>query len=98
MDCITCGYCWADVNEDGEPESFEYCHFDGPEGWAPCAQDEYDEEVEHYFDPYYDPSEFLDDEQYEEYLKMQEMEEAIEAEDYRSSVEYYNEPYDYQEF
>jgi hypothetical protein len=43
MDCITCGYYWADVNEDGEPESLEYCHFDGPDGWAPCAQDEYDE-------------------------------------------------------
>ena len=42
MDCITCGYYWADVNEDGEPESLEYCHFDGPEGWAPCEQDSYD--------------------------------------------------------
>lgn len=43
MDCITCGYYWADVNEDGEPESLEYCHFDGPEGWAPCEQDNHDE-------------------------------------------------------
>ena len=43
MDCITCGYYWADVNEDGEPESLEYCHFDGPEGWAPCEYVEYDE-------------------------------------------------------
>ena len=43
MDCITCGYYWADVNEDGEPESLEYCHFDGPDGWAPCEQDEYNE-------------------------------------------------------
>lgn len=42
MDCITCGYCWADVNEDGESESLEYCHFDGPEGWAPCEYVEYD--------------------------------------------------------
>ena len=43
MDCKNCGYCWADVNEDGEPESLEYCHFDGPEGWAPCEYVEYDE-------------------------------------------------------
>ena len=43
MDCKNCGYYWADVNEDGEPESLEYCHFDGPDEWAPCVQNEYDE-------------------------------------------------------
>ena len=41
--CFNCGYCWADVNEDGEPESLEYCHFDGPDEWAPCEQDSYNE-------------------------------------------------------
>lgn len=43
MDCRNCGYCWADVDGDGMPISLEYCHFDGPDDWAPCAQDEYDE-------------------------------------------------------
>lgn len=46
MDCKYCGYCWADVNEDGEPKSLEYCHFDGPEGWAPCEYVEYDEYID----------------------------------------------------
>ena len=48
MECITCGYYWADVDENGVPESIEYCHFDGPDGWAPCeyenAYEEYPEE------------------------------------------------------
>ena len=43
MDCKHCGYCWADLDEDGVPISLEYCHFDGPDGWAPC---EYEDEVE----------------------------------------------------
>lgn len=43
MDCITCGYYWADLDEDGTPISLEYCHFDGPEGGAPCEQDSCDE-------------------------------------------------------
>lgn len=48
MDCITCGYYWADVNEDGEPESLEYRHFDGPNGRAPCeySEDEYVDEAD----------------------------------------------------
>ena len=55
MDCKYCGYCWADVNEDGEPESLEYCHFDGPEGWAPCEYVEYDEYTdEAYVDAQYE--------------------------------------------
>lgn len=43
MDCITCGYYWADLDEEGRPISLEYCHYDGPEGWAPCEYEEYDE-------------------------------------------------------
>ena len=41
--CTNCGYYWADLDEDGAPLSFEYCHFEGPDGWAPCEQDDYEE-------------------------------------------------------
>ena len=37
--CFYCGYMWADLDEDGTPISLEYCHFDGPDEWAPCMQD-----------------------------------------------------------
>ena len=33
---FNCGYYWQEDNE-----KFPSCHFDGPEGWAPC---EYDDE------------------------------------------------------
>lgn len=36
---INCGYWWKD---DGE--RYARCHFEGPDGWAPCEQDEYEEE------------------------------------------------------
>ena len=41
--CEYCGYYWADLDEDGAPLSFEYCHHDGPDKWAPCEQDSYNE-------------------------------------------------------
>lgn len=41
MSICPCGYWWADLDEDGRPITSEYCHYDGPEGWAPCVQDEY---------------------------------------------------------
>lgn len=28
---FNCGYWWQEEGED-----FPRCHFDGPEGWAPC--------------------------------------------------------------
>lgn len=33
--CKTCGYYWRT-----EEEPFPSCHFEGPEGWAPCEQEE----------------------------------------------------------
>ena len=36
MKCTDCAYCWADLDEEGRPVSYRYCHFDGPDGWAPC--------------------------------------------------------------
>lgn len=43
--CDRCGYYWADCDENGTPISLEYCHYVGPDDWAPCAQDDYDEYV-----------------------------------------------------
>lgn len=42
-ECFNCGYWWADLDEDGTPLSLEYCHYNGPDGCAPCEQDIYDE-------------------------------------------------------
>ena len=41
MNICPCGYWWADLDEDGRPITSEYCHYDGPEGWAPCEYEEY---------------------------------------------------------
>ena len=36
MKCADCGYHWQE-----EGEEYPRCHFEGPEGWAPCeAEDE----------------------------------------------------------
>ena len=42
MKCTDCGYWWKE-----DCEKYPRCHFDGPEGWAPCEQEEpYEEEDE----------------------------------------------------
>lgn len=41
--CFSCGYMWADLNDEGRPITNEYCHYEGPEGYAPCEQDEHNE-------------------------------------------------------
>jgi hypothetical protein len=41
IDCSNCGYHYK-----GENERFACCHFEGPEGWAPCEQDEEQDEEE----------------------------------------------------
>lgn len=33
-----CGYYWKEEWED-----FPSCHFEGPNNWAPCEQDDYEE-------------------------------------------------------
>lgn len=38
--CFGCGYWWSDLDEYGNVLTNEYCHFDGPDGWAPCEQDD----------------------------------------------------------
>lgn len=35
MTCKDCGYHYR---EDGE--RYARCHFEGPDGWAPCEQEE----------------------------------------------------------
>ena len=78
-ECFNCMFMHPDWDVNGNVIRPEYCHYVGPDEWAPCAEEEYELEP--------DPA--------PDWL---EMEEAIAEEDYRSSVEYYGEPYDYQEF
>jgi hypothetical protein len=40
MKCTECGYYYKT-----EKDKYPCCHFEGPEGWAPCEQEE-DEETE----------------------------------------------------
>lgn len=39
MTCKECCYYWK---ADGE--KYAHCHFEGPEGWAPCEWEEEEEE------------------------------------------------------
>lgn len=80
--CTNCGYMWADRDDDGAPISLEYCHYVGPEDWAPCEQDdEYPEE---------DYSDEI--EEYERWLAAETQREL--EEEFR---EEYGAPYDYNE-
>ena len=90
MGICPCGYWWADCDDEGTPISREYCHYDGPAEWAPCEQDSYQAELEAEEAELRAEAEAAAEE-YEAWL----MEQAIAEEDYRSSIEYYNEPYDY---
>ena len=38
---INCGYYWQATGE-----AYARCHFDGPDGWAPCEVEDEEEEVE----------------------------------------------------
>ena len=37
--CEMCGYYYADF-DGGMDVSLNYCHYEGPDAWAPCEQDE----------------------------------------------------------
>lgn len=41
--CFGCGMMYADCDHLGRPITYEYCHFVGPEEWAPCYTEEPDE-------------------------------------------------------
>ena len=43
--CFGCGYMWADRDDDGVAITSEYCHYEGPDAWAPCVQDDYYDEL-----------------------------------------------------
>lgn len=51
--CEMCGYYWWDMDEDGAPIGNAYCHYDGPDAWAPCEQDDNWKAPDDY-DGYYD--------------------------------------------
>lgn len=40
MKCIDCGYYYPNVDKDGEPISFQNCHYIWDDGYAPCEVDE----------------------------------------------------------
>lgn len=55
--CENCPYHYA-----VESERFPRCHFEGPEGWAPCEwEEEEDEEEEDYPELIFDPEEEEED-------------------------------------
>ena len=58
--CFGCGYMWADCDKSGKPITNEYCHFDGPPGWAPCEQDEIEEEEDYYDEFYGEPYDYAE--------------------------------------
>ena len=38
--CENCEYFWPDVDENGNTKDYSRCHFDGPDAWSPCAQEQ----------------------------------------------------------
>lgn len=42
--CENCPYNYWDSNDEGESVGYAHCHFTGPDGWAPCEQDDDGEE------------------------------------------------------
>ena len=36
MNCRCCAYHYADRYPDGTTDGIPYCHYNGPEGEAPC--------------------------------------------------------------
>lgn len=87
MSICPCGYWWADLDEDGRPITSEYCHYDGPEGWAPCEYEEY------YPDEAYAEAREAEEE-YERWLE----EQTRLFEDEEHWTHEFGQPYDYQEF
>lgn len=86
--CFNCGYMWADLDEDGTPITGEYCHYDGPDSWAPCEQDDaYD---------YSEERAEIEAEE-EEYAAWLDEQDRIAREEEHQTYEY-GAPYDYQEF
>ena len=88
MSICPCGYWWADLDENGTPISVEYCHYKGPDEWAPCAQaiDEYIHEI--------DIEAREAEEEYERWLE----EQARLVEDEEHWTHEFGQPYDYQEW
>ena len=106
--CFGCGYWWADCDEDGTPITNEYCHYEGPDAWAPCAQDDYDEYAN---EAYIEEEDAREEAEFDAWLDSIEPEsrptnahEYVEAwKVFRGryeepTFEEYGAPYDYQEF
>lgn len=87
--CFGCGYMWADRDDDGVAITSEYCHYEGPDAWAPCEQDDYYDELRAEEEAY---KEEID--AYAEWIEAETQREL--EEEYRN--DFYGEPYDYAEF
>lgn len=106
--CFNCGYMWADRDDDGVAITGEYCHYVGPDDWAPCAQDDYDEYAN---EAYIEEEAAREEAEYEDWLdSLPEELRPTNAHEYVESwkrfrdrfeeptFEEYGAPYDYQEF
>ena len=104
--CEQCGYQWPDVDENGELISAPYCHYEGPDEWAPCAQDEYVEDYDYeedlreelgsMYDLDWDELDEVDKFNQEEYQKYEKW--LASFNDEEPTFEEYGAPYDYKEF
>ena len=94
--CEGCGYMWMDLDNEGTPISGEYCHYEGPDEWAPCMQDDaYDYTTAEYEDYWVQSMEEADydfDEEYQRWLAEQKAMAEEEAEGYWNT---HAEPSDY---
>lgn len=43
-ECFNCMFMHPDWDAQGNPIRPEYCHYTGPDEWAPCADDIYEDE------------------------------------------------------
>lgn len=94
--CFNCGYMYADLDKDGVPITNEYCHYNGPSEWAPCATDEYEPE-DYIMDYWADSAEeagYDEEAAYQEWLAEMKKEEELLAPWVQDLIQ----PYDYQEF
>lgn len=90
--CFNCGYMWADLDDEGRPITREYCHYEGPDAWAPCEYDEYDEYAD---EAYVDECEAEEEAAYDAWLESLSMEQRpTNAKEYVEAWKYFQARYE----
>lgn len=84
-ECFNCMYMHPDWDVNGNVIRPEYCHYVGPDEWAPCAEEEYELEL--------DPAEDWLAEEFYNNLFAETLNAMSEP-----TFEEYGAPYDYKEF